>query len=250
MARTSSKRVSTIDAGSIDLDGRPHPVTVRIDRRAKRLIMRIDNCGCIRLTCPHEKDVGAALAMAKSRRDWIGSRLAEMAPPTPFTAGETIPVLGRDRLIVLDPAQRSPAILEPQVIRVGGGNADLVPGRVTRLLRREVQTLCRKRALSASARLGVTIGRIRVREMKTRWGSCSARGDITFNWRLAHAPVDVLDYVVCHEVAHRQHMDHSPAFWKVVEFLYPGYGAQERWLRDEGRTLFSYGTEPVLANAD
>lgn len=235
----AKKKTGAVEAGSIDLEGRKLPVMVRVDRRAKRLILRIENTGHIKVTCPHEKDIGAALAMAKSRSEWIGSRLAELPPLTPFRPGAVIPVLGRSRHIVQDQIYRGPARLEGDIIRVGGTSP--IEGSVLRLLRREAQGACRQRALTASARIGVPLGRVRVRDMKTRWGSCTAAGDVTFNWRLVHAPLAVLDYVVAHEVAHRRHMDHSSAFWRVVETLYPDYRAQERWLRDEGRTLFSFG---------
>lgn len=236
----------TVEAGCISWQGQKLPVTVRIDRRAKRLIMRIDHTGRIKVTCPHEKDISAALAMAESRQEWIGCRLAELPMPTPFLPGAAFPVLGRLRHIIHDPNARPGARLEPDRIRVGGLAGDTISHRVERLLRREAQAACRQRVAPAAARIGVEVGRIRVRDMKTRWGSCTSTGDLTFNWRLIHAPLAVLDYVVAHEVAHRRYMDHSPAFWRLVQTLSPDYREHEIWLREEGRTLFSYGAEPAF----
>ena len=87
-------------------------------------------------------------------------------------------------------------------------------------------------------RMGVTYNRITIREQKTRWGSCTSEGNLNFNWRLIFAPEKVLDYVVVHELSHRKEMNHSPAFYAVVASVMPEYKACEKWLRDNGATLW------------
>ena len=86
----------------------------------------------------------------------------------------------------------------------------------------------------------VDYGRITVRDQKTRWGSCSAKGNLNFNWRLILAPEDVLDYVVIHELAHRREMNHSDRFWRIVESVMPDYRERRQWLRDHGDQLMSW----------
>ena len=83
---------------------------------------------------------------------------------------------------------------------------------------------------------------ITIRDQKTRWGSCSSKGNLNFNWRLIFAPEKVLDYVVVHELAHRKEMNHSPAFYAVVASVMPEYKTYEKWLRDNGRTLWQNPT--------
>lgn len=87
--------------------------------------------------------------------------------------------------------------------------------------------------------MGVTYGRIAIRELKTRWGSCSSDGNLNFNWRLIFAPEAVLDYIVIHELAHRKEMNHSPAFYKIVYEIMPDYKAQQKWLRENGQKLWN-----------
>ena len=79
--------------------------------------------------------------------------------------------------------------------------------------------------------------RITIRNQKTRWGSCSAKGNLNFNWRLILAPEPVLDYVVIHELAHRKEMNHSPAFWAEVEKILPDYRERRKWLKTYGQTV-------------
>jgi len=79
--------------------------------------------------------------------------------------------------------------------------------------------------------------RITIRDQKTRWGSCSSKGTLSFNWRLMLAPPAVLDYVIVHELCHLTHMNHSPAFWQAVESVCPEYRSLRKWLKDHGNEL-------------
>lgn len=84
----------------------------------------------------------------------------------------------------------------------------------------------------------VSYGRISIREQKTRWGSCSSQGNLNYNWRLIFAPEMVLDYIVVHELAHRREMNHSKAFYAIVESILPDYRQSQKWLREYGHTLW------------
>lgn len=94
-----------------------------------------------------------------------------------------------------------------------------------------------KRAAYFQTFTGGEYHRITIRDQKTRWGSCSAKGTLSFNWRLMLAPPAVLDYVVVHELCHLTHMDHSAAFWRAVELVCPDYRIHRKWLKDHGHEL-------------
>ena len=88
-------------------------------------------------------------------------------------------------------------------------------------------------------RLGVIFRRIRIGDQRTLWGSCSVAGTLSFNWRLVLAPLEVLDYVVVHELCHLRVPNHSKTFWSLVEASRPGWREQRGWLREHGPELLS-----------
>ena len=90
-----------------------------------------------------------------------------------------------------------------------------------------------------AALLGVEYGRITIRTQKTRWGSCSAKGNLNFNCLLMLAPPEVLDSVVVHELCHRKHMNHSKAFYDEIVRVMPDYKARHAWLKQNGRALMN-----------
>lgn len=99
------------------------------------------------------------------------------------------------------------------------------------------QSVIPKRVAYFAERMRVTYGMVRIKDQKTRWGSCSAKGNLNFNWRLVMAPEAVLDYVVVHELCHRHCMDHSQRFWQYVEQVMPDYREARKWLKENGMYL-------------
>jgi len=88
--------------------------------------------------------------------------------------------------------------------------------------------------------IGVEPARVQIRDQRSRWGSCSTRGTLSFNWRLVLAPFDVLDYVVVHELCHLREPNHSSRFWKLVEQRRPDWRAQRDWLHEHGPELLAF----------
>ena len=110
-----------------------------------------------------------------------------------------------------------------------------IPEYVTnQWLRTEGAARFQQKAAFWAARMNVTYGRITIRDQKTRWGSCSSRGNLNFNWRLLLMPEAVMDYVIVHELAHRREMNHSAAFWQIVETYLPDYRERRQWLKENG----------------
>ena len=104
-------------------------------------------------------------------------------------------------------------------------------------LRERAKSVLAQRTAYFARQVGVTYGRITVRDQKTRWGSCSQTGNLNFNFRLILAPPEVLDYVVVHELCHRRQMNHSAQFWQEVAQVLPDYRKRKAWLTENGWRL-------------
>jgi predicted metal-dependent hydrolase len=115
-----------------------------------------------------------------------------------------------------------------------------LPELTERQGRKRARALITETARLEAARLGVTFSRIAIRDTRSRWGSCSTSGTLSFSWRLALAPRSVLDYVVVHELCHLVHHDHSRRFWSLLERVRPGYRLDKSWLDDHGWELLAF----------
>ena len=130
--------------------------------------------------------------------------------------------------------------LEQQSRQAAKPVSDLTPAQRAALTQRYIAAAKEyfpKRAAYFQQFTGGTYNRITIRDQKTRWGSCSAKGTLSFNWRLMLAPPSILDYVVVHELCHLTHMNHSSAFWQAVEKVCPDYRTARKWLKDHGQEL-------------
>jgi len=166
-------------------------------------------------------------------------------PVLAWQPGDDVPFRGRRvTLTVLPGAAQGEVALEGEQLTVRTPPEDgLVPegprirGLVVRWLREQAAAHVAARVQDFEGRLDVQPRRVRVRDQKRRWGSCSAHGVLNFNWRLILAPEAVLDYVVVHELCHLKEMNHSPRFWAWVERILPDYGTPRSWLRQNAMLL-------------
>lgn len=225
------------DPDQIELPGDP-PLAVRLRRstRARRVSLKVSRLdGAVTLTLPARAALKGAMAFLHDRRDWIAAALEGLDGPLAVAPGALLPVEGR--LLRVTPAPIRAARID--------GDSLLVPqarpaaGALAFLKLRARQRLAECCATHA-ARLPRSPGKLTLRDTRSRWGSCTASGDLMFNWRLILAPPRVLDYVAAHEVAHLMHMDHSPRFWDEVARLLPDYREARRWLKTEGAQLHRY----------
>jgi predicted metal-dependent hydrolase len=218
------------------------PISIRISPRARRIALRINAAQrTVELVLPPGVPKSHGLRFAQSKRGWIAARLAALPPSVPFAEGAIVPVFGIPHRIrrEIDAAAPPVAIVDGE-IRVRGEPVHLAR-RVRDFLMAKAGKELSLRARRLAARIGRDITQITVRDTRSRWGSCSGRGNISFSWRLIFAPEPVIDYVVAHEVSHLVEMNHGPRFWRLVESLSPDSGTPRAWLKRHRSRLFSYG---------
>ena len=224
---------------TITLSGEPEiTVYLRRSQRAKRLSLRVGRTdGRVTLSLPRRASLREARAFADAQAHWIRKHVAAAPTVARPTIGGTLPVLGE--LLPIEAGKTRVARLLPDAILVPDDPAKVGP-RVKTLLRTLAQTHLTEACARYSTALGREHGKLTFRDTRSRWGSCTSRGDLMFSWRLVMAPWEVLDYVAAHEVAHLAHMDHSPAFWGPVEALLPRYQPHRAWLKAHGAGLHAW----------
>ena len=228
-----------------DRAGIPAPDPPAVDfirmRRARRYVLRVRPDGSVRVTVPRGGSRAEAVRFLEKHAAWIQrerSRLRSSQGALEWTAGATILLRGERVMIRVDEdgADRWARFGERSV-RVPAGAVDLrqhIEGGLRALAREELPP----RLSAFAAEHGLTVAGVSIRNQRSRWGSCSPTGRIALNFRLVQMPRDVCDYVLLHELMHLEQRNHSRRFWRLVEAVCPAFRAAERWLKNEGKTLF------------
>ena len=229
------------DRRVLNVDGREIALRVRRNPRARRLSLRVDTIeGEAVLTVPPSTSVIEGIRFAERKSGWLANRLDKVPPRVPFVDGSTVSILDQEYVVRHAPDAGRVVRREGGEILVSGGIEHLAR-RLTDWLKREARRELAARAQTMAASIEEKAGRISVRDTRSRWGSCSAKGNLSFSWRLILAPEFVLNYVVAHEVAHLIERNHGPKFWKLVARLDDQADAARKWLRRNGEALHRMG---------
>lgn len=213
------------------------PLIIRPHARAKRLKLRYDaSSGAAVVTLPPGMNEGHARNFVQQNREWIRRQAQKSPPSKQLVPGEEIPLYGENHLLVHRPENPARVTAQKQHLLIGGRREGFEV-RLQNWLKKQARLTLESKVEEMSRLSGKTYRRVSVRDTKSRWGSCSSSGTLSFCWRLIMAPPEILEYVVAHEVAHLQEMNHSAAFWRVVDGLVPHAKPSRKWLRDHGPAL-------------
>lgn len=182
------------------------------------------------------------------RAKWITGKLEEvkkrknMIRVMEYKDGSEISYLGTnyEMNINIDKNCKVPLISlinEKMVIRTSSTDSELIKSSVREWYRRQAETYFKQRTGYYKKYIPGNVNRIFIKDQKTRWGSCSSKGNLNFNMRLMMAPADIVDYVVVHEMCHLIYMNHGNEFWKLVEDIMPDYAKRKNWLKENGVKL-------------
>ena len=212
--------------------------------RARSLKLSLDPVtGRARLVLPRRAALAPALAWAEGKAGWLAAQRARLPTPRPFVDGATLMVADEALTIRWRAGARRTVRREGDALAVEGP-ADTVSRRVEAWLRRTALDLLSRETAGIADRAGVGVSKVAIGDPRGRWGSCATTGVIRYSWRLVLAPGFVRRATVAHEVAHRVHMNHGPAFHALAAELFGADPAPAReWLRRHGAGLHWYGRE-------
>jgi predicted metal-dependent hydrolase len=246
---SADRSIDTAELRTIALGHRDLPeVTVDIRRhpRARHVRLHVEDGGTVRASIPRRFALHRLDAIVRERADWLAENLrnathAVRATEVDLAAGGPVRLRGqwypvrivtggraRGRIVHAD---TSPAV--ELTVPAGKDPYDVLE----RWYRQEARETLTERIEYWSAQFALEYGAVSIRDQRTRWGSCSWDGDLSFNWRLVLAPGWVLDSIVVHELCHIEEHNHSDAFWNLVHTRYPRHDEASDWLKEHGPAL-------------
>jgi predicted metal-dependent hydrolase len=235
---------------NITIEGRVIEYVLKRSNR-KTIGIRIDTDGNIKVTAPVKTSRKQIKDTIVNEAPWILKKQEEMIKinqekkrNAQFIDGDRFLFLGKEYLLTVYEMNN----LQPEVLLYGGSIIVCIAkgksGEERVLCIRNAlktwymdrfESILRERVPELAASVDVSPASIKIKEQKTRWGSCSNKGNINLNWKLVMAPMEVIDYVIVHELCHMKEMNHLKAFWTLVGAVLPEYPASRKWLRENGK---------------
>ncbi|QNT77691.1 M48 family metallopeptidase [Entomobacter blattae] len=225
------------------LEGNLYPLQWKIIKRARRISLHIHpifNTIIVVVPAPSFQDKGRAFV--RQNQAWLLNQLhlAKASPAISFQNGEVVSIVGHRYTICHSPTARRGVWIENHKIYVSG-ETSFLSRRVYDFLKTHAYTIIYPRLRTLSEEHGLPFKKLSITETVSRWGSCSSTGAIRLSWRLILAPELILHYVMSHELAHTQHLNHGPLFWQLVDKLAPNRKEAELWLKKHGLALLKAG---------
>jgi predicted metal-dependent hydrolase len=216
--------------------GDGHVDYVLVRRRGRRGVgLKVDGHG-LTVSAPSSWPLARIESIARESEPWIVKKVAEWSarrvPEISWTEGARLPYLGGGLELQLARGSRAMAAALPGVLRVmtRDGSGESIRRAVVAWYKRAARDVLVPRVMELSARAGIAPPRVSISSAMARWGSCNSHREVRLAWRLVKAPRELVDYVICHELAHLRHMNHSAAFWAEVERQLPGHAALRKRL--------------------
>ena len=223
------------------MDGFPFQIEVVRTKRKRSALIGLSGDG-IKVTVPASLSESRIRDLVTKRTPWINRKLQEQSErpvtvPREFVSGETVAYLGKNYRLKVRRGESSSIKMRAGYIEVvvPENDADArssIRALITKWYKSHAATRLKDKTQRYSQIIGVSPNSISIKDYKSMWGSCSTKGDVSFNWRIILAPHSVVDYVVVHELCHMIEHNHSPKFWKEVERYIPEWRLQRDWLKN------------------
>jgi predicted metal-dependent hydrolase len=240
----SRARIDPLQTEIETTDGRRVAVKLVVNPRARRVSVRIDPTRREAIaTAPTKRHLKHAAQFAAERAGWIAHELSRLPQGVLLAPGSITPLRGVAHKLVFEHGRASPRLEagSPPLLVAPAPDVALFESRLLRYFKDQAKMDLTARVVLHAQTLGVKPTRVQVKELRSRWGSCSVDGVLSFSWRLILAPPYVLDYLAAHEVSHLKEMNHSRRFWAHVQRCMPDFERGRAYLHEYGCALHAIG---------
>lgn len=238
--RLKSRPLETVKR-TLDVGNRPMPLTIRENRRATRITLRIEPGGrALALTVPAGMRKREIDEFLDRHQGWLLTKLAKFSTDNPVRPGGRIPFRGVPHCIEHTGSLRGlteAVIIDGEPVLKVSGLEDHIGRRLSAFFKKEARRDLEILAARHAAAIRKPIKSVSMKDTRSRWGSCSWDGNLSFSWRIVMAPPLVIDYLAAHEVAHLKEMNHGPKFWSLCKELCPRMEEARKWLKQHGSQL-------------
>lgn len=216
------------------------PYSIHFSSRSHRLTIKLDSSGNVIVTAPSRYPKYRIAEFVESARGWIQAQQSAAVIKPVLLSTTNVYYFGKNYEVKVSRSFDGSVKVGKEIIIASPLQSTKVADATIALLsdwlkNRAVEYIS-KRVYELSERMGTEFHGLAFKQQKTRWGSCSSQKNLNFNWKLIHAPTDVIDYVIIHELAHTKHMNHGKAFWEYVTSFDPDHSLHRRWLSKFGST--------------
>jgi hypothetical protein len=235
---------------TIQFGSRSVEYSIHRSSRARRLSLRLDPRSGLVFVVPQRwrLETFDFDALLRERSAWVFrtldrvARLERNAPKLTLTDGSTFSLLGKEITLRVLRVEKKRTVVKMNgnelLVQTSNPDPDHVRAAATAWFKYAAAKIIPERVQQINTQIAFPFKNVIVRDQKSRWGSCSRRGTLSFNWRLLLVPASVMDYLIVHELAHLQEMNHSIRFWRLVHKLCPSFRESERWLKRYGNAMF------------
>lgn len=232
---------SSPETRQVEVNGKSVPLTIRRNAQATRLTLRIEPGGrALRMTVPTGLSEREIRDFLDRHHPWLMTKLARFSTRSALSHGNHIFIRGVAHRIEETGRLRGlteTLMVDGEAVLHVSGLPEHVPRRISDYLKKEARRDLEERVAVHAAKVGRKVRSLTLRDTRSRWGSCSADGALSFSWRIVMAPPFVIDYLAAHEVAHLREMNHGPAFWSLCGELCARVDEAKHWLKRNGTML-------------
>jgi predicted metal-dependent hydrolase len=239
--RPTVRKPAPPETRTLDVAGRLMPLTIKQHDRATRITLRIEPGGrALKMTVPRGLAQREVNAFLDRHQGWLLTKLAKFSEDTGLGDGSEILFRGIRHRIQHTGSLRGlteAATIDGRHVLKVSGMPEHLGRRIATFLKKEARADLERLAYFHARSIKTPIKSISMKDTRSRWGSCSSEGNLSFSWRIVMAPPSVIDYLAAHEVAHLKEMNHGPRFWALCEKLCPGMDEAKSWLKRHGSLL-------------